>query len=274
MFGLPLAFAAPAVLVALAGLAALYFLLRVTPPRAAAGAVPAVAAAHRPRSEGHGAGAHALADPGAAPRRRRADHPGDGRAAVEQPRRARRLGPAARPDRRRLGGGADLRQADRLSRGSGWRPPPAPAASVAIKPFSQGAEDIAPLDAARGRGTPALARAGALRAGPRGRAAGDRAVSRARSRRRRSSGSPTASNSAARAASPRGSPALTRSVEVVDRRKRRARASPGSTTTPARWPPGSRAPTRRARGQGIARALDAQGREDRPRAVRLRRRAR
>ncbi len=32
MFGLPLAFAAPAVLVALAGLAALYYLLRVTPP--------------------------------------------------------------------------------------------------------------------------------------------------------------------------------------------------------------------------------------------------
>ena len=32
MFGLPLAFAAPAVLAALAGLVALYFLLRVTPP--------------------------------------------------------------------------------------------------------------------------------------------------------------------------------------------------------------------------------------------------
>lgn len=32
MFGLPLAFAAPAVLVALIGLAALYYLLRVTPP--------------------------------------------------------------------------------------------------------------------------------------------------------------------------------------------------------------------------------------------------
>ena len=33
MFGLPLAFAAPAVLAALIGLAALYWLLRVTPPR-------------------------------------------------------------------------------------------------------------------------------------------------------------------------------------------------------------------------------------------------
>ena len=32
MFGLPLAFAAPAVLVALVGLGALYYLLRVTPP--------------------------------------------------------------------------------------------------------------------------------------------------------------------------------------------------------------------------------------------------
>src|SRR5260370_17369943 len=32
MFGLPLVFAAPAVLVALVGLLALYFLLRVTPP--------------------------------------------------------------------------------------------------------------------------------------------------------------------------------------------------------------------------------------------------
>jgi Aerotolerance regulator N-terminal len=32
MFGLPLAFAAPAVLAALVGLVALYFLLRVTPP--------------------------------------------------------------------------------------------------------------------------------------------------------------------------------------------------------------------------------------------------
>ena len=33
MFGLPLAFAAPAVLAALACSSALYFLLRVTPPR-------------------------------------------------------------------------------------------------------------------------------------------------------------------------------------------------------------------------------------------------
>ena len=33
MFGLPLAFAAPAALAALAGLVALYWLLRVTPPR-------------------------------------------------------------------------------------------------------------------------------------------------------------------------------------------------------------------------------------------------
>src|SRR6516165_5611905 len=32
MFGLPLAFAAPAVLLALVGLVALYYLLRVTPP--------------------------------------------------------------------------------------------------------------------------------------------------------------------------------------------------------------------------------------------------
>src|SRR5580693_8409043 len=33
MFGLPLAFAIPGVLVALAGLPVLYFLLRITPPR-------------------------------------------------------------------------------------------------------------------------------------------------------------------------------------------------------------------------------------------------
>ena len=33
MFGLPLAFTVPAVLVALAGLPVLYYLLRVTPPR-------------------------------------------------------------------------------------------------------------------------------------------------------------------------------------------------------------------------------------------------
>ena len=33
MFGLPLVFAAPAALAALAGLVALYWLLRVTPPR-------------------------------------------------------------------------------------------------------------------------------------------------------------------------------------------------------------------------------------------------
>ncbi len=38
MFGIPLAFGAPAVLIALAGLGALYYLLRVTPPAAAAGA--------------------------------------------------------------------------------------------------------------------------------------------------------------------------------------------------------------------------------------------
>ena len=41
MFGLPLAFAAPAVLAALVGLVALYFLLRVTPPSASPSPVPA-----------------------------------------------------------------------------------------------------------------------------------------------------------------------------------------------------------------------------------------
>ena len=52
MFGLPLAFAVPSSLAALAGLPALYYLLRITPPRPSAVAVSAAAAHSRSAAEG------------------------------------------------------------------------------------------------------------------------------------------------------------------------------------------------------------------------------
>ena len=118
MFGLPLAFAAPAVLAALIGLVGLYFLLRVTPPSSPSSDIPAAAASHRAQSERDDAGAHALADPGAPARDRGAHHSRHGRAVVEQLRRALRIGAASGSDRRRICRGADLGQANRLRPGT------------------------------------------------------------------------------------------------------------------------------------------------------------
>ena len=52
MFGLPLVFAFPAVLLALAGLPVLYYLLRVTPPQPEPRAVPAAAPHSRSTAAG------------------------------------------------------------------------------------------------------------------------------------------------------------------------------------------------------------------------------
>ena len=52
MFGLPLVFAFPLVLAALAGLPVLYYLLRVTPPQPEARAVPAAASYSRSAATG------------------------------------------------------------------------------------------------------------------------------------------------------------------------------------------------------------------------------
>ena len=68
MFGLPLAFAAPAALAALLGLIALYWLLRVTPPRPRRQIVSAGSPAARAQSEGDHGVSHALAAAAAAAR--------------------------------------------------------------------------------------------------------------------------------------------------------------------------------------------------------------
>ena len=112
MFGLPLAFAAPAVLAALVGLVGLYFLLRVTPPGSPSTDISAAAASHRARSERDDASAHALADPRAPARGRRAHHSRNGRTIVEQLCRAFRIGAASGFDRRRVRRRADLGQAN------------------------------------------------------------------------------------------------------------------------------------------------------------------
>ena len=112
MFGLPLAFAAPAVLAALVGLIGLYFLLRVTPPSSPSSDIPAAASSHRTQSDRDDACTHALADPGAPARDWGAYHSCDGRAIVEQLGRAFRIGAAFGSDRRRIRRGAGLGQAN------------------------------------------------------------------------------------------------------------------------------------------------------------------
>ena len=94
MFGLPLAFAAPAVLAALAGLVGLYFLLRVTPPSPRQALFPPLRLLiglepneTTPARTPWPILALRLADRGA-------DHPRHGRAVVEQLHRAFRVGPA------------------------------------------------------------------------------------------------------------------------------------------------------------------------------------
>ena len=183
MFGLPLAFAAPAVLAALAGLVALYFLLRVTPPSPRQALFPPLRLLI------------GLNPTETTPAR------------TPWPILALRLA---------IGALIILAMAEplwnRLSALSGSGPllvliddgfPAAPtwdkridfarerlnAAArsgriVAIDAMSQGGQDIAPLDRPGVEGAPALARAGPVRAQPRGGVAGDRALSRSRAEHR------------------------------------------------------------------------------------------
>ena len=177
MLGLPLAFAAPAVLAALAGLVALYFLLRVTPPSPRRTLFPPLRLLI------------GLDPKETTPAR------------TPWPILALRLaigatiifamaGPLWNSVAALFGSGPLLVVVD-----DGWPAAPtwdkrldfvreridAAARSgriVAIHPMSQGGRDIAPLDSADARRPAALADAGSLRAGPRGRAAGDRALPR------------------------------------------------------------------------------------------------
>ena len=204
MFGLPLAFAAPAVLAALVGLVGLYFLLRVTPPSAPSGDIPAAAASPRARSERNDAGAHALADPGAPARDRGAHHSRHGRAVVEQPGRALRIGAASDSDRRRICRGSGLGQANRFrpgARGGGGavRSNRGDRSPLAGRAGHRAARQI------RGRGPVARRwRRFPTRRTARRRCRRSSAFSPA-SRRPTSCGSPTGSNSAARAPFPPGS---------------------------------------------------------------------
>ena len=99
MFGLPLAFAAPAVLAALIGLVGLYFLLRVTPPSPRQAIFPPLRLLLGLDPNETTPGAHALADPGAPARDRGAHHSRHGRAVVEQLGRALRIRAASDSDR-------------------------------------------------------------------------------------------------------------------------------------------------------------------------------
>ena len=179
MFGLPLAFAAPAVLAALIGLVGLYFLLRVTPPsprqaifpplrlllgldpnettpartpwpilalRLAIGALIILAMAEPLWNS-------LIALSGSGPLLILID---DGFAAA--PTWDKRIDFA----RERAAAAA---RSGRI---------------VAIDALSQGGQDIVPLDRSGVEGRLRVARAGSLRAGPRGGVAGDRALSRPR----------------------------------------------------------------------------------------------
>ena len=128
MLGLPLAFAAPAVLVALVGLGALYYLLRVTPPTPRRVQFPPLrlllglaARETEPARTPWPILALRLAVAAliilamAQPLWRSLAAP-------------HRIRTAARPRRRRLAGGADLRQADRVCARSRWRRRRAPGA--------------------------------------------------------------------------------------------------------------------------------------------------
>ena len=148
MFSIPLIFAAPAVLVTLVGLGALYSHLA----RYAAGAAReqcflrcacSLGSVRTRRSRRARPGRFWFADGGGG-----ADHPGHGAAVMERPRRACRRRAAAGRDRRRLGGRADLRATALPLRGSAWTRRPGPAGSSPSSRSREGGRDIVPLDAA------------------------------------------------------------------------------------------------------------------------------
>ena len=180
MFGLPLAFAAPAVLVALVGLGALYFLLRVTPPRPRQALFPPLRLLigldpkdTEPARTPWPILALRLAV-GALIILAMAEPLWNSLAGLAG------SGPLLVADRRRMGGGADLRKADRLCPAAdGSRRPRRPdrrdQAAVAGRPKTSPRSTLAEIE---GRLRSLGARA--LRPGPRGRAAGDRAVPDAR----------------------------------------------------------------------------------------------
>ena len=270
MFGLPLAFAAPAVLVALAGLGALYYLLRVTPPRAAPRGVSAAPAAHRAHGEGERARANAVADPAPASGGRRADHRGDGPARcganLAAPEGSGPLlvvfddgWPAAGTFEKRVG----YAREQMLRRG------PRRPSGRASSPFSQGGRDIVPLNAGEIEGQARSLAPAPLRSVARdGRGGRSSGILRPRPTRT-CCGSPTGSNSAAHTTSPRRISGLARPDVVADG-ARLARVA--GARQRGRIAEGASRPLRHGRAAvGVARALDAQGREHRARAVRLRR---
>ena len=147
MFGLPLAFAAPAVLAALVGLVGALLPAARHAAAAARDAVSAAAAAHRARSEGDRTPARtpwpilalrlaiaaliilAMAGP-----------LWNSLAALSG------SGAAAGSDRRRLAGGAGLGQARRLRRANAAAAAARAGRTSRSAPLSQGGQDIAPLD--------------------------------------------------------------------------------------------------------------------------------
>ncbi len=106
---LPLAFTIPAVLAALAALPVLYWLLRLTPPPPNRAVLPTLAIVRDLEARQETPATHTLVAAAAPAADRRADHPGDGRSALE-PRRGRAGRPraSARRDGQQLVVGARL----------------------------------------------------------------------------------------------------------------------------------------------------------------------
>ena len=183
MFGLPLAFAAPAVLAALAGLVALYFLLRVTPPSPRQALFPPLRlliglnpTETTPARTPWPILALRLAI-GALIILAMAEPLWNRFAALSG------SGPLLVLIDDGFAGGADMGQADRLRPGKIGR-------RGAVRSNRRDRRHVAGRTGhraarqARRRGRPALAGAGPLRAQPRGGVAGDRALSRSRAEHR------------------------------------------------------------------------------------------
>ncbi len=259
MLGLPLAFAAPVALAALVGLVALYFLLRMTPPRPREQRFPPLRLLlrlHRDRLRPKRpwpllvlrlatAAAVVLAMAGPIWNAVKSASGGKGALLVvlddgwpAAPTWEQRIAPRAK-------------QA---------RPPRSAGRLVALLPISDGGADVSPLDAAAFGD-----RLAALKPVPYAptarRPAGGRRASSTPIPRPRSSGSPTGSNSAAPATSPTAQGACRRPVVAVAIDARTPVAITG-LDEPRGALKAQVYPRRRARRQatGVVRAFDAQGR--------------
>ena len=187
MLGLPLAFAAPAVLAALLGLAALYFFLRVTPPRPRQEVFPPLRLLLGLDDKDTTPAKTPWPLLLAAARHRRRGRARDGGADLERGQSARPANRrAADRARRRLAGGADMGSPASRPRAKRCAPPRAAGRLVALAPISQGGAEIAPLDAANFEQRLAALAPGSLRAEPRRRAAADPALPRTPTPRPRS----------------------------------------------------------------------------------------